>query len=93
MQVNRWPFAMVLSIFLGDTITVQAQTPHPDKASSETSVVIGYEDRKSNKRRILWNSPPLNEPALMASPWVLLAKVQSVVKAFIASTNADLTGR
>lgn len=59
---------------------------------ANSQMVTEYAARENRKFRVLWNSPPFNDLALMASPRVPVAAVQAVEKAF-TTMHQDATGR
>ena len=72
-------------VFAGnlDAAFSQMLAGRADATGSNSQMVVEYAARENQTFRVIWNSPPFNDLALMASPRVPLAKVQAVTKAFI----------
>jgi phosphonate transport system substrate-binding protein len=61
-----------------------------DAMGANSQLVAAYAEREDRMFRVIWNSPPLNDLALMASPRVPPSKVQAIAKAFIGMDKDPL---
>jgi phosphonate transport system substrate-binding protein len=82
------------AVFAGnlDAAFSQMLAGRADATGSNSQMVVEYAARENQKFRVVWNSPPFNDLALMASPRVPRAKVQAVAKAFIGM-HEDTVGK
>jgi phosphonate transport system substrate-binding protein len=82
------------AVFAGnlDAAFSQMLAGRADVTGSNSQMVVEYAARENQKFRVVWNSPPFNDLALMASPRVPRAKVQAVAKAFIGM-HEDTVGK
>lgn len=82
------------AVFAGnlDAAFSQMLAGRADAMGSNSQMVVEYAARENQKFRVIWNSPPFNDLALMASPRVPRAKVQAVAKAFIGM-HEDTVGK